>query len=136
MPQHPVAEGGAPITGQTILLIEDHADTRSVCAAMFNAAGFRVLEAAHGGEGVQLARKHLPDAVVMDIGMPVVDGLQATELIKQHAPTAHIPVIAITAHIRSFYRDGPEIAGCDAFFTKPCPPDVLLGAIRRLIRVK
>lgn len=118
---------------RTILLIEDHADTRDVYSTMLRGAGYRVITATHGGEGVRLAREHVPDAVVTDLGMPALDGWQATELLKQDPATAHIPIIAMTAHTQNFYRGRAEIAGCDVFLEKPCPPDVLLSAIQRLL---
>jgi two-component system, cell cycle response regulator DivK len=118
---------------KTILLIEDDADTREVYTAILRRGGFRVRVAANGGEGVRLAREEVPDLVVTDLGMPAVDGWQATELLKQHASTAHLPVIAITANAQDFYRGRAEAAGCDLVLEKPCPPDVLLEAIHRLL---
>lgn len=118
----------------TILLIEDHADTRDVYATMFRAAGFRVLTARYGGEGVRVAREHAPDAIVTDLAMPAMDGFEATEMLKRDAATAHIPVIAITAYSHDFYRGRAEAVGCDLFMSKPCSPDQLLTAIRRLMQ--
>lgn len=118
---------------KTILLIEDHRDTRDVYATLLRQAGFRVLEASDGGEGVRLAREHSPALVVTDLGLPFVDGWQATELLKQDSTTAHIPVIAVTTHVQDFYRGRAQAVGCDSLLAKPCPPAVLLEEIRRLI---
>lgn len=84
---------------RTVLLIEDHTDTREAYAELLRRAGYRVLLAKDGGEGVRLAREGRPDLVVTDLGLPVVDGWCTTELLKQDAATAHIPVIAITGHV-------------------------------------
>lgn len=58
---------------------------------------------------------------------------QVTDLLKQHAPTAHIPVVAVTANTQNFYRGRAEAMGCDAFLEKPCPPTLLLEMIERLL---
>lgn len=65
-----------------------------------------------------------------------MDGWQATELVKQHPATTHIPVIAVTAYAQSFYRGRAELVGCDVFPEKPCPPDVLLRAVQRFLPVE
>ncbi len=96
-------------------------------------AGFRVLLAKDGGEGVHLAREGRPDLVVTDLGLPVVDGWCTTELLKQDAATAHIPAIAITAHVQSYYRRRARGVGCDGFLEKPCSPARLLGEVARLL---
>lgn len=118
---------------KTILLIEDHRDTRDVYATLLRHACYRVLEASDGGEGVRLAREHRPDLVVTDLGLPFVDGWQTTELLKQDSATAHIPVIAVTTHVQNFYRGRAQAVGCDSLLAKPCPPAVLVEEIRRLI---
>jgi two-component system cell cycle response regulator DivK len=121
------------MTPRTILLIEGHGDTREVYGEILRRAGYRVLAAKDGGEGVRLAREHLPDLVVTDLALPVVDGWHVTGLLKQHAPTAHIPVIAITANTQNFYRGRAEALGCSAFLEKPCSPALLLETIERLL---
>lgn len=121
------------VTPKTILLIEDHADTREVLTAVLRREGYRVLEAPDGGVGVRVAREQMPNLVVTDLGLPVVDGWEVTELLKQHASTAHIPVIAVTANTQKFYRGRAEALGCDAFLEKPCPPALLLEAVQRLL---
>ena len=121
------------MTPKTILLIEDHGDTRDVYATVLRHSGYQVLEANDGGEGVRLGREHMPDLVVTDLRLPVVDGWQATELLKEDPVTAHIPVIAVTTHAQDFYRGRAEMVGCDSFLGKPCPPATLLEEVRRLI---
>lgn len=121
------------MNSRTILLIEDHSDTRDVYATMLRGAGYRVLSAPDGGEGIRLAREHMPDLVVTDLGMPTVDGWQVMELLKQDPSTAHLPVIAMTAYVQNFYRGRADAVGCDIFLEKPCPPDVLVQSIQRLL---
>ena len=118
---------------KTILLIEDHRDTRDVYGTLLRHTGYRVLEAKDGGEGVRLAREHNPDLVVMDLRLPIVDGWQATELLKQDSSTAHIPVIVVTTHVHNFDRSRAQELGCNGFLTKPCRPTDLVGEIQRLL---
>ena len=123
----------SPMTAKTILLIEDHRDTRDVYGTMLRHSGYRVLEAKDGGEGVRLAREQKPDLVVMDLRLPFMDGWQATELLKEHEATAQIPVLVVTTHMYKFDRDHAQELGCDGFLTKPCPPAVLVNEIERLL---
>ena len=118
---------------KTILLIEDHSDSRDVYGTALRHSGYRVLEAEDGREGVRLARQHRPDAIVMDMGLPLMDGWQATQELKADPSMAPIPVIAVTVHAQDSYRARSHAAGCDAFLEKPCSPTRLLGEISRFL---
>ena len=118
---------------RTILLVEDDCDSREVYSSVLRYAGFSVLEATHGREGIELARVRRPDVIVMDLALPQVDGWQATETLKSDPATAAIPVIAITVHAQDFYRGRAQAAGCDSFLAKPCSPTRLLGEITRVL---
>jgi two-component system, cell cycle response regulator DivK len=100
---------------------------------MLTHAGFQVLHEKNGGDGVRVARERLPDVILTDLDMPGVDGLKATQLLKEHYTTAHIPVVAISAHTQSVYRGQAGLAGCDIFLEKPCSPDVLVRSILSLL---
>lgn len=117
----------------TILLVEDDPDSRDIYTTVLRHSGFRVLEAADGQEGLELARTHAPSLIVMDLGLPRVDGWRATELLKMDPATRHIPVVAVTVHAQDFYRGRAELAGCDGFIDKPCAPTNLIREIRRLL---
>lgn len=103
-----------------VLVVEDYDDARMMVEMILEDAGYRVLSAADGAEGVSMARRHRPDAILMDIFMPVLDGIEATRRIKADPATAGVPVIAYTAKPASV-RDGEDLFA--AVCAKPCPPD-------------
>lgn len=120
-----------PVTGRTILLVDDHAENRELLSIVLEHFGYEVVEAGDGWAGVQQARKRLPDLILMDVSMPVLDGLEATELLKLDRATREIPVIAISAH------DDPRViaqclaAGADGYLVKPAPPARVLKEVER-----
>lgn len=118
---------------KTVLLIEDDKDSRTVYGAVLRHSGYRVLEAADGSEGILLARHYRPDVIVMDLGLPRVDGWEATETLKSDPETSHISVVAVTVHVQDFYRGRAQLVGCDSFLDKPCTPTRLLGEITRVL---
>lgn len=118
-----------------VLLIEDDPDSRSIYGTVLRTAGFVVVEARDGKEGVQLAQDHLPDLILMDLGLPDLDGFTATETIRSGIGTSHIPVVVITVHVQDSYRGRAEAIGCNSFLEKPCRPDRLLGEILRILNL-
>ena len=111
--------------GETILIVEDYDDTRCLMKFMLETYGFRVLEAADGTEAIDRFRQQKPDLVLMDISLPVVDGLTATKQIRQlSSPADKIPIIAVTAY-GDIYQDKALEAGCDALISKPLDFDKL-----------
>jgi two-component system, cell cycle response regulator DivK len=120
----------------TILLVEDHDDTRHVYRIMLEYTGFRVLEAADGEEGIRRAREEAPDLVLMDISIPLIDGWKATEVLKGDERTRHIPVIALTAHAMASDRLRAKEVGCDGYLTKPLEPLRLVKEMRRWLEVQ
>lgn len=118
----------------TVLVADDFTDGREMTAAFFEQLGFRVLTARDGAEAVAVADRELPDAIVMDISMPGIDGIAATRLLKSTERTRAIPVIACSGHAFEETEREAREAGCDGFVTKPCFPDVLAEMIRKLLR--
>ena len=118
---------------KTVLLVEDDRDSRVVYGMVLRHAGFRVVEAGDGEEGILLARRHNPDVIVMDLGLPRVDGWTATAALKADPATAGIPVVAVTVHVQDFYRGRAELVGCHSFLDKPCSPSRLMGEISRIL---
>ena len=110
-----------------VLVVEDYDDARYLIGLILEGAGYGVLSAADGLAGVELARKHRPDAIVMDLFMPIMDGVEATRRIKAFPEMRDVPVIAYTA---SLALDGDLF---DAICIKPCPPDILLAALRGVL---
>jgi CheY-like chemotaxis protein len=96
-------------------------------------SGFDVIEAANGAEAISHTADHAPDVVLMDLSLPVVDGWEATRRLKADARTAHIPVVALTAHDGSGELQRATRAGCDWFVPKPCQPQDLIEEIRRVL---
>lgn len=123
-----------PLPPRTILLVEDDPDTRDIYGVMLRYTGFQVLEAVNGVQALDLARRHLPDLIVMDLGLPIVDGWEATAALKGDLDTAGIPVLVATVHIQEAYRSRAEAAGCDGFLEKPCPPQRLFREVERFLQ--
>lgn len=102
-------------------------------AAQLTISGFEVIEAVNGAEAIDRTSSRLPDVVLMDLSLPVVDGWEATKRLKEDARTAHIPIIALTAHDGSRDLQRAMRAGCNWFIPKPCPPDALIAEIHRVL---
>jgi two-component system cell cycle response regulator DivK len=102
-------------------------------AEQFLLSGFDVIEAGNGADAIRHTTEHFPDVVLMDLGLPVIDGWEATRQIKNDARTAHIPIVALTAHSAASELERATGAGCDWFVPKPCPPDALIVEIRRVL---
>ncbi len=113
----------------TILLVEDNELNRDMLSRRLVRKGYRVLTAEDGQVGVDLATAELPDVVLMDMSLPVMDGWEATRTLKSNPRTRSIPVIALTAHAMSGDEKKAYEAGCDDFDTKPVELPRLLGKI-------
>lgn len=116
---------------QTILVVEDTADTREILRLLLEFEGFQVLEAENGLEAVEVALRERPDAILMDMSLPVMDGYHATRLIRERPELANIPIIACTAHNRWEWRGKAIIAGCNDFMTKPLDTKGLISMLSR-----
>lgn len=116
-----------------VLLVEDYADAREMYSEYLEYSGFDVVQAANGREALQRAAERAPDIVLMDLSLPVMDGWEATRRLKADPRTAAVPVVALTGHALAGISEGARQAGCDAFITKPCLPDDLVTAIRRVL---
>jgi two-component system cell cycle response regulator DivK len=114
-----------------VLLVEDNEDNRIIYATALRYAGYQVLEAITGTEGVELARTRLPDLILMDISIPEIDGWEATTILKSDPATKHIPIVAVTAHALPGDRQRSLDAGCDGYLAKPITPAVLLADVDR-----
>jgi two-component system, cell cycle response regulator DivK len=116
-----------------ILYVEDNEDNIYMLHRRLVRAGFTVVIAKDGAQGVAAAGAEHPDLILMDLGMPVVDGWEATRRIKAAPATKHIPVIALTANAMTGDREKALAAGCDDFDTKPVEMVRLLGKIQALL---
>jgi CheY-like chemotaxis protein len=113
-----------------VLLVEDHDDTRDVNALYMRTQGIRVETAVTGLQAISMASQIRPDVIVMDLGLPGLDGWEATRRLKADAGTRSIPIVAISAHAMPSDEVRAREVGCDLFLRKPCTPDALLTAIR------
>jgi CheY-like chemotaxis protein len=114
----------------TILYVEDNEDNVYMLARRLRRYGFEVIVAMDGARGVEAARRERPDLVLMDLGLPVLDGWEATRRLKEAPETRSIPVIALSAHAMAGERERALAAGCDDYDTKPVDLDRLLAKIR------
>lgn len=115
-----------------ILLVEDNEDNRDMLSRRLERKGFIVSLAVDGEDGLNKAKTELPDLILMDMSLPVMDGWEATQTLKKIPETTNIPVIALTAHAMSSDREKAMAAGCDDYDTKPVDFVRLLDKISRL----
>lgn len=116
-----------------VLLVEDNELNRDMLSRRLTRRGFHVVTAIDGEGAIQLTDESKPDLILMDMGLPGMNGWDATRKIKANPETRAIPVIALTAHAMSADREQALAAGCDAFETKPVELDRLLATIQDLL---
>ncbi|MFQ3638971.1 MAG: response regulator [Chloracidobacterium sp.] len=119
-----------------ILLVEDNEMNRDMLARRLTKRGFDVDVAIDGAQGVEMAAQLVPDLILMDMSLPVINGWEATQQIKANPTTAHIPVIALTAHAMAGDREKALSAGCDDYDTKPIDIPRLLDKINAALSLK
>ncbi len=120
-----------------LLYVEDNDDNIYMLKMRLELLGdFEVLTAENGERGCELAIAELPDIILMDLEMPIVDGWEATRRLKGNPKTRDIPVIAFSAHALAGERDKALAAGCDEFETKPIEFDRLVMKVRRLLATR
>lgn len=119
---------------KTVLVVDDHATTREAYATFLADSGYGVLQAAHGGDAILQIYRHRPDVVLLDLAMPVVDGVETAESLRRCSRTANTRIIAVTGR-----GPCPELdrmlALCDSLLVKPCDPAVIESTIRSLVEV-
>ena len=113
-----------------ILVVDDQEDLRGVLRDLLIGSGYTVIEAADGETGVAKAKSDRPDLILMDIQMPVIDGYEATRLIKVDPNLKPIPIVAVSSFAMKGDEDKARAAGCDHYVTKPYSPMQLLRLIR------
>jgi CheY-like chemotaxis protein len=117
----------------TILLVEDNEMNRDMLSRRLIRKGYEILIAEDGAKGVEMASAQLPDLILMDMSLPIMDGWEATRRLKAADGTKGIPIIALTAHAMSTDREKVLEAGCDEYDTKPVELPRLLQKIERLL---
>ena len=116
-----------------VVLVEDDEDSRAIYGTVLRHAGYLVVEAHDGAAGVEAVQRHRPALVVMDAGLPGMDGWDATAAIKSDPVTAAVPVLVLTVHSQPADLERAESAGCDAYVVKPADPSGLAETVARLI---
>lgn len=117
-----------------VLIVEDYEDTRKMMCVLLSLQGYKVVEATNGEEAVEVATRELPDLVLMDISMPVMDGFEATRLLKEQEETKHIPVIALSAHLNNGdWRVKIREVGAEECLDKPIDVELLRLTMKQYV---
>ena len=116
-----------------VLLVEDFEDTRLFMRLELEEQGFIVFEAENGRVAVETATREKPDVILMDLTLPLMDGFEATKLIRQNEQLKNVPVIAVTAHQEDGFRSDAKASGFDAYVTKPIDMNWLKELIAGLL---
>ena len=119
--------------GRKIMVVEDYDDTRYFLKTLLEKKGYQVLEAANGQEAIEVAQREHPDLIVMDLDLPILDGIGATLYLRQQPDTKHLPIIAVTAYPMSFTRVKAFAKGCDEYLPKPIDFDEFEKVLMRYV---
>lgn len=115
------------------VIVDDHDDTREGFAEFLQVSGFEVLPAASADEFDSAIARRRPDAIVLDLQLPRVDGWELARRIRQSPDLRDVPLVAFSACVMPDERARAEEAGFDVFLAKPCDPEVVVGELRRLL---
>jgi CheY-like chemotaxis protein len=121
------------MANETILIVEDNLLNRKLVEAILKPLGYRLLTAVNGEEGIEVATRERPDLILMDLQLPKVSGYDATEVLKSQPETAHITIVALTAHAMADERERALAAGCDGYITKPVDTRTFPGQVRQYL---
>ena len=113
-----------------ILVVEDQEDNRQILRDLLANAGYDMIEAEDGEQGVAAANSERPDLILMDIQLPVLDGYEATRRIRTNPDLKSVPIIAVTSYALAGDEDKALAAGCDGYISKPYSPRELLAKVR------
>jgi two-component system cell cycle response regulator DivK len=117
-----------------VLVVEDFEELYELYSDFLAGAGFAVEGCSSGEQAVDEALRLIPDLIIMDLGLPRMNGWDAIQIIKADPRTHHVPVLALTGHVQRRFADLARQAGADSVLFKPCPLHDLLGEIERLLR--
>ena len=119
-----------------ILIVEDFDDAREMYREYLDFSGFQVETARDGHEAIEKAREIDPDLILMDLSLPVIDGWEATRRLKADPRTAHLVIVALSAHALAAEGDRAREAGCDGFIAKPCLPSDLVAQMTAFLKLQ
>lgn len=118
-----------------VLVVEDEGDMQMLLRGLLEHQGFEVLIAGNGIEGLDLAEKRLPNAIILDIMLPKMDGFQVCRLLKYNEKYSGIPIVILTARSMPADRELAEVSGADAYLVKPFETETLVKTLRRVMRI-
>jgi two-component system cell cycle response regulator DivK len=116
-----------------VLVVEDTEDNRRILRDLLASAGYDVVEAMDGAEGLSAVARYMPDLVLLDIQLPVIDGYEVARRLKADPKTRDVPIIAVTSYALTGDEEKSRAAGCNAYVAKPFSPKHLLATIRRFL---
>ena len=118
---------------RTIMVVEDYDDTRLLLKQGLEILGYSVLEASNGQEAVDIADREHPDLILMDLDLPILDGIAATQRIRQQQHMSGVPIVAVTAYPLSYSRVKAFAKGCDEYMPKPIDMSELARVVNRYL---
>jgi CheY-like chemotaxis protein len=118
---------------RTIMVVEDYEDTRVLLKRSLEGLGYTVLEASNGQEAVDIAEREHPDLILMDLDLPILDGIAATQRIRQQSELEKVPIVAVTAYPLSYTRVKAFAKGCDEYMAKPIDMTELEQVVNRYL---
>ncbi len=121
---------------QKVMVVEDFEDNRFMMRRLLEMSGYSVVEAMNGEEAVEIARREQPNLILMDLSLPLLDGLAATRRIRQYAELRDVPIVAVSAHDTADFHADALAAGCNDYVTKPIDFDQLESLLIRLLPKK
>ena len=120
-------------TTRTIMVVEDYDDTRALLKKGLEGLGYSVLEASNGQEAVDIAERERPDLILMDLDLPILDGIAATQRIRQQAELEAVPIVAVTAYPMSYTHVKAFAKGCNEYMPKPIDMTELANLVNRYL---
>ena len=121
---------------RTIMIVEDYDDTRLLLKQVLEGLGYSVLEASNGQEAVNIADREHPDLILMDLDLPILDGIAATQSIRQQSHMEGVPIVALTAYPMSYSRVKAFAKGCNEYMSKPIDVSELASLVNRYLRLE
>ena len=118
---------------RTIMVVEDYDDTRALLKKGLEGLGYSVLEASNGQEAVDIAERERPDLILMDLDLPILDGIAATQRIRQQAELEAVPIVAVTAYPMSYTHVKAFAKGCNEYMPKPIDMTELANLVNRYL---
>jgi CheY-like chemotaxis protein len=118
---------------KVVLIVEDDAKNRKLVRDLLQVKGFATIEAENGKAGIEMAVTEQPDLILMDIQMPVMDGVEATRILKSHPDTREIPIVALTSYVMPGDEERMLKAGCDAYIAKPIDTRKFIGKVQEFL---